>query len=200
MRADILRSLQQEILCRCEQPANRFGMGVYWHIEAVVRNGALLAEQYGADQEVVMIAAWLHDVASITDFSLYSEHHLYGAEMAREILVRLGYEEEKICLVQRCIRNHRGSVRLERENAEELCVADADAAAHFDSVPSLLHLACREQGMVFEEGRKFVKAKLERSFQKLSPQGKDFFQNKYRQAVDVLDGMTEGEWAYDPGH
>ena len=53
----------------------------------------------------------------------------------------------KTALLQKCILNHRGSVKLERNSIEELCVADADAVSHFDSVPSLLYLAYVEKGM-----------------------------------------------------
>lgn len=36
---------------------------------------------------------------------------------------------------------------LERNSIEELCVADADAISHFDSLPSLLYLAYVQRGM-----------------------------------------------------
>ena len=188
MRIDILDYLQEELRRRCEQPSNQFGMGLYDHIKAVVKNGALLAERYGADKEIVMIAAWLHDIASVTDYSLYPEHHIYGAEMARSILSQWNYEPEKIALVQNCIRCHRGSVPLARESIEELCVADADAISHFDSLPSLLYLAFKTRNLGFKAGKEFVKEKLERSFQKLSSQSMDFYRNKYRQVMDILDG------------
>lgn len=186
MRTDILDYLQQEVYSRCKQPANKFGMGCYYHIEAVVKNGVLLAEKYGADTEVVMIAAWLHDIASVTDYALYENHHIHGAEIAYELLSKLSYEEAKILLVQECIRNHRGSVTLKKSSIEELCVADADAISHFDSVPSLLYLAYVERQMSMEEGIVFVKGKLERSYQKLSPQSKEFYKEKYRQVMEVL--------------
>ena len=188
MRSDILDYLRGELRRRCEQPSNRFGMGVYAHIEAVVKNGAFLAERYGADKEIVMLEAWLHDIASVTDHSLYPDHHLHGAEMARGILSKWDYEPEKTALVQNCIRSHRGSVPLDRESVEELCVADADAVSHFDSLPSLLYLAYRERGMGFEEGKRFVKEKLERSFQKLSPQSRKLYRTKYRRVMDILNG------------
>ena len=188
MRTDILNYLRGELRRRCEQPSNQFGMGVYDHIEAVVKNGACLAERYGADKEVVMIAAWLHDIASVTDYSLYPDHHIHGAEMARGILSQWDYEPEKITLVQNCVRGHRGSVPLERRSVEELCVADADAISHFDSLPSLLYLAYRERGMEIEEGKKFVREKLERSFQKLSPRSRELYRDKYRRVMDILNG------------
>ncbi len=143
MRTDIIEYLQKEVRARCEAPSNKFGIGCYYHIESVVKNAELLAEKYGADKEVMVIAAWLHDIASVTDYSLYEEHHIRGAEIAEEILGRFGYDIDKTKLVKSCIKNHRGSVRSACEapvGKEEICVADADAISHFDSVPSLLSL------------------------------------------------------------
>ena len=164
MRNDILEYLQSEIYNRCQKPSNRFGIGCYYHIEAVVRNSALLADRYRADKEIVMIAAWLHDIASVTDYSLYEEHHLHGTVIAGELLTALQYDKTKIQAVQNCIRNHRGSVYAEKQSIEEICVADADAISHFDSVPSLLYLAYVERHMSIEDGIQFIRGKLERSF------------------------------------
>lgn len=67
-----------------------------------------------------------------------------------------------------------------------MCVADADAISHFDSVPNLLYLAYVQKGMRIEEGKEFVKAKLARSFQKLSMESKKFYQNKFEKVMEVL--------------
>lgn len=186
MREDILQDLEKEVYDRCLKQTNKFGIGCFYHIAAVVKNAAILAEQYGADKEVVMLAAWLHDIASVTDYSLYENHHIHGAEMAYPILKKYNYDDAKIALVQDCIRNHRGSVCLEKKSVEELCVADADAISHFDNVPGLLHLAYVTKGMDIEEGVDFVRKKLARSFQKLSEQSKNLYQEKYRKVMEVL--------------
>ena len=55
MREDILRNLRQEIYDRCQKETNKFGMGCYYHIEAVVKNAEILADKYGADKEVVYV-------------------------------------------------------------------------------------------------------------------------------------------------
>ena len=187
MQTQIFEYLQKEIRYRCEQPSNKFGMGCYYHIKAVVKNGEILADRYNADKEVVIISAWLHDVASITDHSLYEMHHIHGAEMAREILEKLNYDPSKIPLVEECIKNHRGSVKNQKQTVEEICVADADAISHFDSVPSLLYLAYKIRGMDIEEGREFVRGKLQRSFDKLSPESREFYGDKYRSVMSILE-------------
>lgn len=187
MRTDILDSLQEEVWNRCQMPANKFGIGCYYHIKAVVKNAEILAEKYNADKEVVMIAAWLHDIASITDYSMYEEHHIYGAQMAYEILIKFDYDNTKIPLVQKCILNHRGSICNEKISKEEICVADADAISHFDNVPSLLYLAYGEKKMSYKDGIKFVQGKLQRSFNKLSDESKEFYKEKYDNAMKLLE-------------
>ena len=186
MRTDIINYLKNEVYLKCQRSVNRFGIGVYYHIEAVAKNAELLADKYGADKEIVIIAAWLQDIASIIDYNLYELHHIHGARIADEILTEFGYEKHKIIIVQECIRNHRGSVRNSRVTLEELCVADADAISHFDSIPSLLYLAYINKNMGIEDGKIFVKNKLERSYQKLSEESKSYYANKFQNAMSFL--------------
>lgn len=186
MREDIIKFLKNEVYSRAQKPTNKFGEGVYYHIEAVVKNGELLAKKYGADEEVVIIASWLHDIASITDYSLYEMHHIYGAEIADQILTELNYDKDKINLVKDCIKNHRGSFKNDKLTLEEQCVADADAISHFDSVPSLLYLAYVKKGLNIEEGAEFVRNKLKRSYEKLSENSKEFYKEKYESTLKII--------------
>ncbi|MFW6678755.1 HD domain-containing protein [Lacrimispora sp. AGF001] len=113
MREDILNYLCEEVEQRCKLPTNHFGMGCYYHIQAVVKNAEILADSCNADKEVVLISAWLHDIASITDYGFYEDHHIHGAEMAEDILHKFNYSPDKIKLIQQCIRNHRGVYRIQ---------------------------------------------------------------------------------------
>ena len=187
MREDILNYLCKEVEHRCKLPTNHFGMGCFYHIQAVVKNAEILADSYNADKEAVLIAAWLHDIASITDYSLYEDHHIHGAEMAGDILHKFNYSPDKIKLVQQCIRSHRGSILNSRVTVEELCVTDADAISHFDNVPSLLYLAYVNKKMDIKEGREFVRNKLIRSYEKLSDKSKILYKTKFDQVMNVLN-------------
>ncbi len=184
MRNDIIEFLKQEIYSRARKPENKFGMGAYYHIEAVAKNAEILADRYNADKEVVIIAAWLHDIASITDYNLYEKHHIHGAKIAQEILQKFDYD--KIELVKKCIINHRGSIINDRLSLEEKIVADADAISHFDGVPSLLYLAYVNKNMDIEDGANFVKNKLQRSFNKLSEESKEFYTQKYNEVMKIF--------------
>ncbi|WP_099469891.1 HD domain-containing protein [Konateibacter massiliensis] len=186
MRDDIIKFLAEDIKKRCEGENNFFGIGCYYHIKAVVKNAVILAERYNADMEIVTIAAWLHDVASITDYDLYEEHHIHGANMAKTMLEGMNYPAEKIELIQKCIRNHRGSKPEEKTSIEEICVADADAMSHFDSLPSLFYLAYSARKYNIEEGTEFVRDKLKRSYNKMSPGSKVIFQDKYNSVMEII--------------
>lgn len=96
------------------------------------------------------------------------------------------YDKSKIPLIQERIKDHRGSIRLDRNTIEELCVADADAISHLDSVLSLLYLAYAERKMNYEDGKRFVKEKLERSFRKQLAQSKEYCYNKYQQVMEIM--------------
>lgn len=187
MREDILKNLQKEVYERCSKETNKFGTEYYYHIVSVVKNAEILAEHYGANKEVVMIAAWLHDIASVTDESLYENHHIHGAEMAYHILSEQGYDKNKILQVQECIRHHRGNIVSEKRSIEEVCVADADAVSHFENIPALLYLAYVKKGMGLEEGKEFVKEELTRSFEKLSEQSKEYYRDKMQKSIDFLN-------------
>lgn len=184
MRDDIIKFLQTEVKSRCEKESNFFGIGCYYHICAVVKNAVFLAEKYGGDVEAVTIAAWLHDIASVTDYSLYEEHHIHGAKIAEKIL--RNFEYDKIELVKKCILNHRGSRPNEKITIEEMCIADADAISHFDSVPSLFYLAYVKRGLNIGEGTEFVRRKLEQSFGKLSEDSKRLYFDRYSEVMRII--------------
>ena len=82
----MLSNIKEDIRRRCESPNNFFGVGAYQHIESVANHAVELAKIYHADVEVCEIAEWLHDIASITDYNLYENHHIHGANIAEKIL------------------------------------------------------------------------------------------------------------------
>lgn len=164
----------------CKKDTNYFGYGIWeHHIIHVVRFARELAAIASADQEIVEIAALLHDYAGIKDYSLAGEHHIHGAAEAETLLKRMGYPETGIRQVQECILCHRGSIPAEKTTIEAICVSDADAMAHFAAIPSLYYLAFQRHGMGVEEANGWIAGKLERSWNKLSPHGREMVREQY---------------------
>lgn len=178
----------------CLKDSNIFGYGIWTHhISQVARNGKRLAQLFEADPEIVEIAALLHDYASVKDESLYKEHHIHSQTEAEKILTRLDYSPERIEAVKECIASHRGSVPRERKSPEAECLANADALTHIEQIPSFLHLAYVQFEMEIDEGAGWVRSKLERSWNKLSPQVQEMVAQKYQAALQTLTVLEGGE-------
>ena len=187
MNEDIYKKLEIEIKRRCKSSNNTSGYGAWTHhIKSVVEIGSKLAKEYNADVEIVRIAALLHDVASITKEEYKENHHIYGAQIAEELLENLNYPKEKIEKIKQCILNHRGSILKEKNTNEEICLADADAMAHFDNLPSMFSLVYRERKLSVKKGENFVKNKLKRSYNKLSLRGKKIYKENYENIMKIF--------------
>ena len=185
--SEITEKIKEELLSRCRTYQEKTGYD-FWeeHIQYVVKNAVELAKEQGADIEIVELGALLHDISMPSQYGSRDEHHIYGAKIAEELLNKLDYPKEKIELVKKCVLNHRASTNLKRETVEEQCVADADAIAHFDCIPSLFSLAFKEKQMSIPEGTKYVKGKLERDYDRLSAKSKELLKNRYETIIEIL--------------
>ncbi len=171
----------------CGRETNVFGYGIWsHHLIDVVRHARALAAELDADREVIEIAALLHDYAAIADPELIAEHHVHGARLAREILAGYGYPDDGIEAVRACILSHRGSREVPRATIEARIVASADAMAHIDNVPALLHVAFTRRGLGIDEGVAWVLEKLGRSWAKLMPEARARTRDRYEAARGVL--------------
>jgi uncharacterized protein len=179
-RSSLLDEVADIVREACASESNRFGFGMWTHhIVQVRRYARLLAEMNGANVETVELAALLHDYAAVKDEALYAEHHIHGPIEAERILTALGYPQERIAAVQHCIATHRASVSGQKRSLEAQCLADADAMAHIDQVPSLMRMVYVERGLDIDEGTRWVRAKLQRSWNKLSAQAREMISDKY---------------------
>lgn len=183
----VVDDIAQIVHAACTRESNSFGYGIWTHhITQVVKYGRLLAHSNDADAEIVELAALLHDYAGVKDVALYPDHHIHGPLEAEKLLHSLGYPSERIDSVKHCIATHRASVPGERQSVEAQCLADADAMAHIMQVPSLMRLVYVERGMTVDEGTRWVRAKLERSWHKLSPQAQVLIDEHYAAVLKTL--------------
>ncbi len=192
VKEEIIRNVSNLVQDQCKKESNIFGYEIWTHhIIVVVKYAKLLAKKLEADIEIVEISALLHDYASIKDKSMYDEHHIYGAIEAEQILNKLDYPKEKINMIKECIISHRGSLNIKRVTKEEICIASADAMAHIDQIPSLLHLAYCKRKMSVDEGAIWVSDKIERSWNKLCLEAKEIIREKYVSGKSTLIGQVK---------
>ncbi|MDR2150167.1 MAG: HD domain-containing protein [Spirochaetaceae bacterium] len=172
----------------CKSKENIFGYGIWsHHIKPMIPLGQRLAEEYGADKEIVTIAILLHDLASIEDEKNYKDHHSIGAKRAEEILTAYKHPQDRIEMIKSCILNHRSSVNNNKNSKEEICVADADAIIHLTEIASLFYAAYKEMHKTIEEGQEWIKGKLEKDYKKLSERSKE----KYKEEIETIIKLLE---------
>jgi len=188
--SDTVSKTREFVLSQCAQHKKNanYGHYDYWndHIKRVVHHAVALATQTGADAEIVELDALLHDISMPAEYGERSEHNIYSAEMTEKLLMELNYPQHKINLVKNCVINHSGQNHHLRETPEERCVADADALAHFDRIPSLFSLAYSICGMGLEEGREYVREKLQGDYDGLSEESKRIYQAKFETIMATI--------------
>jgi len=91
------------------------------HVERVNRIAKFLAEKDGANVEVVLKAAELHDIARDCE-----NHAVESARIAEGILRKEGFEEEFINAVKHAIEAHSFSGKIEPRTLEAKILSDAD--------------------------------------------------------------------------
>ena len=86
-------------------------------------------DKENVDLEILIPSALLHDIARVEeseDVTGKVDHAALGSEMAEDILMKLGYEEEKISKIKHCIKTHRFRTGNEPKTIEAKILFDAD--------------------------------------------------------------------------
>ena len=179
----VLNYVQERIKWHKEVSSDHYD---FWeeHIKYVYKEATSLAEKYKADIEIVKLGALLHDIALIEMVGTRAEHNINGKKIAEKILKEFDYPDEKLNRVLGCILHHRSS--KEAQNKEEICVADADILAHFDNVPLLFDVMYTLRHLELKDVRIQIKEYIEKDFNDLSPQTREFFKERYETIKDVI--------------
>jgi len=156
-----------------------------YHIVPVVNYAKKLAEKMKVDQEIVELAALLHDIGRLKFGD--KDHEITGAPEAEKILKAHHYPQAVIDEVRHCVESHRGSKTVPPNTIPAKIIANADAMAHFDVLP--LFFYWRSKKGDFEEALKWVEAKIERDWTKkiTLPVAKEMMKAKYAAIKLILD-------------
>ena len=151
------------------------------HVLGVKNYAVSLAKAYRADEFIVTIASYLHDLYYIQTHN-HEIHEIKGSEIANKLLKKYHINENEIELISKCILHHRGSKESKRESIEEKIVACADAMDHINRFQHMFYRA--SQKWSYEEAVKWMKAKIERGWKKLElKKAKEMVKDKYAAAM-----------------
>jgi len=158
MNTELIQKVKEFVKENYAKACVKTKRGLKGHFEEVEKQAIKLCDRdKTVDKEIVMLAAWLHDIGTV--MGDYENHHISGAKIAGEFLEKQDYPQDRIERVKHCILNHRGSKPGKAETKEAQTLINADAITHFRETELLI----KEYG----SGEKFLE-KLERSYNKLS--------------------------------
>lgn len=186
MRNKVVEQVRQFVEAECRKETSKYGYEPYpFHFVPMVAHAKSLAQELGADIEIVEIAGWLHDIGSIM-FGR-EDHHQTGAKIAEKKLTDLGYPKDKIKRVKNCILHHRGSTNFDRESLEEQVIAEADVMSCFENIAGIFQAALVYEHLDRGEAQKSVREKLERKWGQLHfDRSKEIIKPKYEAAMLLL--------------
>jgi len=180
-----------------------YPVGDFPHIAEVVAYGKQLAMHTGVDEEIITLAAYLHDISRPTMGP--EEHNIKSAEMAREWLGQRGYPAERIERIAAAIIAHMRPVAgPEREQVpiEGRVLYDADkisraqgigligALVHLGRHTTWENLSYAQLATAIRKGREVT----EEAYNTLyTAAARELARPGYRRAVEFCDGLLEME-------
>lgn len=97
------------------------------HVYRVLYYVVDIAKDYAVDMDVLIASSLLHDIGRDAQFKDHNvDHALYGADMAYDYILTLGWGRDKAEQIKSCIRSHRYRRDCEPESIEAKILFDAD--------------------------------------------------------------------------
>ncbi|MFH1376846.1 MAG: HD domain-containing protein [Candidatus Woesearchaeota archaeon] len=162
-----------------------------YHFIPIVKYSKQLAKSQNVNQEIVELAALLHDIGRIKHGG--KNHDITGIPEAEKILKKLNAPRKVIDEVKHCIQTHRGSKDFPPKTIIAKIIANADAMSHFDIILKLFEIGIKRKKLNFEECLKGVEAKLDRDWNKklTIPKAREITKEKYQAIKLILNSNKE---------
>jgi uncharacterized protein len=164
-----------------------------YHMLPVLKYAKQLAKEYKVNKEVVELATLLHDIGRV-NIKDDEEHHIIGVPRAEKMLRKFNYPEKVIKEVKHCVGSHRTSKGPKPKTTIAKIIANADAMAHFDTLPVFFYWRGR-RGYGVEEITRWVENKIKKDWQKkiTLPKAKKIVENKYKAIQLLLNSLKKYE-------
>jgi uncharacterized protein len=156
------------------------------HILVVEEYAIRLAGILKADDEIVSLSAFLHDISAVLDFSSLPNHNIESARIASELLAENAYSRDKIERVSQCIVNHILPIELGKGTLEEVCLSNADAMSQIANPGYWLYFAFRIKNMNYDEGRSWYLNRINDHWTKLIDPAKKLIESNYTKLQEMI--------------
>lgn len=131
------------------------------HVERVTALCEQIGRAEGADMDILIPAALLHDIARPLEKEQGIPHEQEGARMAEEYLGSIGYDASAIPAIAAAIRTHRFRSAEKPESLEARILSDADKLDALGAVGiARTFMRAGEHGTTIEDGIRHFHEKL----------------------------------------
>lgn len=184
---NIIQKVKEFVEEECKKPTSKYGYEPFTnHFIPVVKYAKKMADELGADKEIVNISAWFHDIGSI--MCGRENHHITSTKIAEEKLKEFGYPQDKIEKIKECIISHRGSQKIKPKSLEAQILIEADTLSAFDDINDLFQCAFVYEKLSSDEAKKSVRQKLKNKWEQLKfKSSKEIIKPKYDAAMLLLN-------------
>jgi putative nucleotidyltransferase with HDIG domain len=193
---EIVREAENYIINQAEK--NDWMWFYKMHQKEMVDCAEKLLRVYKADEKVVIIACWLHDITkyqaknnkkSINKF--HKTHHQDGCVFAGKFLKKYGISKEEIEAIAQCVLRHRNSPPFEAHGIEEKIVAAADVMSHFTSIFYLTYFKFYPNDSMEEMAENQI-GKLDRDWRDLQllPKARVLVEKEYKILRKLIDNYN----------
>jgi uncharacterized protein len=184
----VMEVVKEYVLQECNNGRNALGPAFFdQHLLVVVNYAKSLAETLGAGPEIVEVAAWLHDIAAVQDITALPRHPGASAEVARRVLGQDSHSSEWVDRVARCILSHAVPIQMGSGASEEVCLSNADAMSRIVGPTYWLYFAFRVRQLGYEEGKTWLRQRVESDWAALIRPARAMIEKQYRQTKKFLE-------------
>lgn len=136
------------------------------HVFIVADNASVLAQRFGANEELARAAALLHDIADARMSRFDENHEAESMKIARKFLQECGYNDREIAIiVDDAIRLHSCHDGNLPNTLEGKVLATADSLAHLQTDFYIYATWIMGKNIPLNEIKIWVLKKIERDFQ-----------------------------------
>jgi len=193
-----LAEVRAQVRDECSREGNRLGVAFFdQHLERVVDYALRLAPALQADPLQVELAAWLHDLSAVRDFTTLPVHAEESARIARTLLAEQGWPAHLIDGVAAAIATHSAPVALGQGTPEQVCLSCADVMSQLARPIYWCFYLYQVRGLPFGEGQAWLRQRAGAIFEALPSAARELVAEE-RAAVARLIGAsaaaTERDW------
>lgn len=189
---ELIEKIRKAVREECERKGNVFGPAFFeQHLKAVAEYAGKLAERFGADKEIVELAAYLHDISAVRDVATLPEHPVRSAAIAREMLIGLDYPGARAERVAEAIASHASPIPLGSGPVEAVCLSNADAMAQIARPAYFLFFAFTVRKLGFDHGTHWLLDRVEANWKELAEPARELIKREYHQARAFLANVAE---------